>query len=193
MCHFVSFARLRRASDSHHAGTGVLRCHAVWRCPPSPAGGYAKQVHQWVTHVARLPLFSIHTGLSAKNVFVRNTWRELYKQMLHNIRNERTTGNIGNYRIRGDSFWFMVPFRPFKRTFRCSTHHSWQPQIILEDILVLSKVYTKMHFISQKWSVFESLVNRVCCACEWPLDSWEQGKKRTCGNRWWFLPCSGLL
>lgn len=192
VCHFVSFARLRGASDSHHAGTGMLCCHAVWRCPPSPAGGYAKQVHQWVTHVAWLPLFSIHTDLSAKNVFVRNTWRELYKQMLHNIRNERTTGNVGNYRIR-DSFWFMVPFHCLKRAFKWCTHHSWQPQIILEDMLVLLKVYRFIWraFFLVFWLILRSgqFLKALLTVFAVPVnDHWdsseqrEKGHMETCGG-----------
>lgn len=90
------FARLRRASDSHHAGTGMLCCHAVWRCPSSTAGGYAKQVHQWVTHMQPDSHYFPYTQIClSRTCFARNTimyWEnQANKQMLHNIRNELTT------------------------------------------------------------------------------------------------------
>lgn len=138
------------------------------------------------THVAWLPLFSIHTDLSAKNVFVRNTWRELYKQMLHNIRNERTTGNVGNYRIR-DSFWFMVPFHCLKRAFKWCTHHSWQPQIILEDMLVLLKVYRFIWraFFLVFWLILRSgqFLKALLTVFAVPVnDHWDSSEQREKGH-----------
>lgn len=88
-------------------------------------------------------LLSIHTFLPANNLFVRKTRRELNKQMFK-IKNEWTTGNTENYTIRRDSFWFIACFHCLNMTFKCSTHHSWQPKIILEDIIVLLNVYLKM-------------------------------------------------
>ncbi len=105
---------------------------------------------------------------------------------------ELTTGNIGNNKIRTDSVWFMDHFYCLIRAFRCSTYHSRQPQAILKDIIVLLKVSVYKGVIfwpySQKWSVLERLVKRVCCASEWPLGQ-SAGRK----NMWKHVVVSALF